>query len=198
MKPKARLLALGAAILLAAITGVAASVSVDFDHNVDFSHFKTFAFKFSDDQATLEKTAPLIHDDILATITKNLEAGGHKKVDADPDVYLTYYVAKEQNATISTGGIGYGPGPGWNSGWAHTGGSWGTANTMVSTYDEGTLIIDAFSAKTKNAIWRGAAHAVLPEKMDKAHDKVIHWIDKMFEKWAKQHENLLEAQGKKD
>ena len=198
MKPRARLLALGAAILLAAITGVAASVNVDFDHNVDFSHFKTFAFKFADGQKTLEKKSPLLHQDILAAITRNLEAGGLEKVDEDPDLYLTYHVTEEQDTTYDTVGIGYGPGAGWGPGWGWGAGAWGSSSSTVMTYEEGTLIIDAFSAKTKKGIWRGAGHGILAEKIDKADKQVVQWIDKMFEKWAKQHEKLLKQEGKKD
>jgi hypothetical protein len=196
MKHTVRFLALSAAILLATITGAAASVSIDYDHNVDFSHFKTYAFKFSDDQVTLEKTAPLIHESILKTITKNVEARGLEKAETDPDIYVTYHVTTQQDAIISSGG--YGLGAGWGPGWGYSTAAWDAATTMVSTYEEGSLIIDAFSAKTKKAIWRGAAHGVIPEKVDKADQEVAKWINKMFEKWAKTHEAQLEAQGKQD
>jgi hypothetical protein len=192
---------MGAAILLATVTGVAASVSVDYDHNVDFTRFKTFAFRFSDEQRTLEKNAPLLHQDILAAITRNLEAGGLQKVDADPDLYLTYRVTAEKGATLDLNSPGLGTGPGWGPGWDWTTEGWGISNDTIMTFGKQSLIIDAVSARTKKAVWRGAGQAILPKKpkdAGKAGEIVIDWVDKMFEKFAKQHEQELKARGKKD
>jgi hypothetical protein len=62
----------------------------------------------------------------------------------------------------------------------------GTSTTTVSTYTEGTLIVDAFEpGGEKNLVWRGTGTVTLkdtPEKKTKQIDKVM---TKMGKKWRK-------------
>ena len=188
MKLRSKSLVLGAAVLLAAVTGAAAMVSVDYDHEVDFEKYKTFAIVFAKGQANLEKTSPLVHQTIMESIRKHLVLNGHTEVKSDPDVTLTYHVSAQDEEVFDTTGFGYGYGVGWGPGWGASGGAWGTSTTTVSHFTEGTLIIDAYDTKTKKAIWRGVMNEVVPRKPEKARKEVSRALDKMFEKWAKQHE----------
>jgi len=63
------------------------------------------------------------------------------------------------------------------------GGGFGSATTTVNTYEEGTLIVDLFDAKTQEAVWRGTATQDLssnPEKQSKNIDKAVQ---KLFSKF---------------
>jgi len=199
MKLRSKSLVLGAAILLAAVTGVPASVSVDYDHETDFEKYKTFAIVFAKGQASFETTAPLVHQAILENIKKHLVLNGHTEVKSDPDLTLTYHLITQDEEAFDTSASGYGYGVGWGPGWEMAGGAWGTSTTMVSHFTEGTVIIDAYDTKTKKAIWRGVLNEVVPRKPEEARKKVDRALDKMFEKWAKQHEkDQEEAEKAKD
>ena len=56
----------------------------------------------------------------------------------------------------------------------------GSATTTVRTYQVGTLVVDMFDTKTKQAIWRGSAQGTVPSSPDKANQMVQAGIDKMF------------------
>jgi hypothetical protein len=187
------------AVLPAAVTGVFASVSVDYDHNADFRKYKTCAIAFAEGQPNLAKTSPLVHQTILENIKKHLVLRGLTKVDSDPDVTFTYHHSTQDETVLDTTGNGYGFGPGWGPGWGYAGGGWGAGTTQMMTFAEGSIIIDAYDTRSKLAIWRGVMTESIPKKAEKARKKIDKNINKMFEKWAAQHEKELEkAENPKD
>jgi hypothetical protein len=192
MKPRFKSMALGMAVLLATVTGAVATVSIDYDHDVDFEKYKTFAIVFGEEQANLEKTSPLVHQTILGDIKKQLVLHGLQEVKTDPDVTLTYHVSTQDEMVLDTTGHGYGFGPGFGPGWGWSGSGWGYGTTQMMSFTEGTIIIDAYDTGTKLAIWRGVMTEGIPDNVKKARKQVSRDINKMFEKWAKQHEKDLE------
>ena len=73
------------------------------------------------------------------------------------------------------GGWGYG-------GWGYGGAGMGSSTTMVSTFVEGTLIVDLFDAGTKKLVWRGIATDTISDNPAKNAEKIQNAAKKMFEK----------------
>jgi len=56
----------------------------------------------------------------------------------------------------------------------------GSATTTVRTYDVGTLVVDMFDARSKQAVWRGTASATVPISPERANAAVEAGLDKLF------------------
>jgi hypothetical protein len=165
-----------------AIPAMAAAqkVSYDYEKNANFAGFKTYAHK--------EGTAvgqQLIDDRITAAITAELALKGFSKAETNPDVFVVYHVAFDQEKDISTFssgyGGGYGPyGWGWGGGWAG-----GTTTTQVRDILIGTLVIDIADAKKGELAWRGMGVKEVntqakPEKRDKSINSAVAKIFKNY------------------
>ena len=60
------------------------------------------------------------------------------------------------------------------------------ATTQVEHYTVGTLVIDLFDAKTKQAIFRGVATDPLSDKPENNEDKLNKSVERMFNKFPPQ------------
>jgi hypothetical protein len=163
-----RFATLAIALLLAPALLLAQKTSYDYDKTADFSAFKTYAHKDG-----TKVGQQLIDERIVAAIDAELAAKGLTKSETNPDVFVVYHVAFDQEkdiSTFSTGyGGGYGPyGWGWGGGWGG-----GTTSTQVRNILVGTLVIDLADAKQGKVAWRGMGvkevkTQVSPEKRDKS------------------------------
>ncbi len=109
--------------------------------------------------------------------------GGMVEDDDNPDIYVTYHGEEWEEMEVSTTYYGYGYGTGWRAS-----PYWGvisSSTTNVYTYPKGTLIIDAYDARTKQVIWRGSATGTIPEKPEKAASKIDRAVAKIAKKWEK-------------
>jgi Domain of unknown function (DUF4136) len=93
---------------------------------------------------------PLMKQRIVDDISRQLQAKGLQRVDEGADLAVAAHMATQTQKTLNTFYDGFGGGWRW-------GGGFGSATTTVNTYQEGTLVVDLFEAKTKQAIWRGTA-----------------------------------------
>lgn len=57
----------------------------------------------------------------------------------------------------------------------------GSATTRVRTYTVGTLVVDLFDTRTKQAIWRGTASDTVPDDPAKGDALLRAGIAEMFE-----------------
>jgi len=160
--------------LSAATLAYAKDVASDWDHNVNFSAYKTYSWMKVNtpndiwDKRTTEKV-----DAVLA-------AKGWHKVEQGGDVGITAMGTTAQKQTYYTYYNGFGPRWGWRSrGW----GGFGTATTTESTYTEGSLVIEMFDGKTNDLIWRGTATDTLSGKPEKNEKKLNKVVEKMFEEF---------------
>jgi len=55
-----------------------------------------------------------------------------------------------------------------------------SSTTTVHTYDVGTLIVDMFDARTKQAVWRGSASGTVPSSTAQVNAAVEAGLDKLF------------------
>ncbi len=179
---------------LAAMPAYAQSVTIDYAHDYDFSSVKTFQYMDTDES---DPSNSLMADRVVDKIKKELTEGGLKEVSSNPDLYVTSHFTSKENVVYNTTSFGYGGyGPGWG-GWGYGGygygaGGMGTATTTASTYEEGTLIIDAYEPTEKKMVWRGAGTVTVKKKPEKQLQQVDNILAKLGKKWDK----ILAGKGK--
>jgi hypothetical protein len=147
----------------------AMDVSTDYDHSVDFSNYKTFAWVRPPSGAD-----PFMRQRVEDAINRMLQQKGLQLVSNadDADVGVVANGATMEKHTLQTFYDGYPGGWGW--------GGWGTTRTFVDTYEEGTLVVDLFDMDSKKVIWRSIATDTLSSKPEKNTKKIDKAIDKMF------------------
>ena len=156
---------------LIATSALAQKITTESAPKASFASYKTFMWikepKVSD---------PLLKQRIIDDVTAQLRAKGWQPVSQGADIAVAAHMATQTEKTLNTFYDGFGGGWRW-------GGGFGSATTTVNTYQEGTLIVDLFDAKTKKAVWRGTAMQDVsrnPEKQSKNIDKAA---EKLFSKF---------------
>ncbi len=138
-------------LLLIASSCSTVRVVTDYDKNVNFASYKSFAFfKPGIDQA---KISDLDKRRILRAIDAELGMKGMQKSEM-ADILVSIFTKENERVDVYNNNFGYGWG--WNP-W-YWGGNWG--NT-VSTSTEGVLYIDFIDAKTNQLVWQGIGRADL-------------------------------------
>jgi hypothetical protein len=165
-------------------------VYIDYDRAASLSRFKTFAIAEPQADESLAQRSPTAHRHLLGAIRKRLLAAGRLTENtASPDVYVTYRVSSKEDTSLST--TAYSTGPGWRGGYYWAGDGWGMSKETVDTYTAGTLVIDAWDAKEKRAVWRGVATDTVPADLQKVDKKVDTALDRLMKKWE-----AMRAEGK--
>lgn len=159
------------AVLLSifAITAASAGVTVDYDKNIDFSKYKTYAWK-----PGTPALNPLNEDRVHKAISDMMAKKGLQMVDGEADCYVYSHVKSTATQQVSVDSFGYGGYYGWG-GW---GGAYGTTTVNVQNLIEGTLMVDIVDGGTKQLAWRGLATKTLypdtkPEKVEKVINKAV-------------------------
>ncbi len=162
---RARLAAFLTAVLaLAGCSGI--TTSVDYDRAVDFSRFKTYAWK---DVHPVENA--IVESRIKSAVDRALAAKGFRKVEADPDLWVVQHISltKEKQLTTYDSGWGYGYRGGWGG---------GMTTATVSEIPIGELVLDVVDAKQNQMIWRGTATKTIdqnatPQEREKTTDEAV-------------------------
>jgi hypothetical protein len=160
---------LGFALMMVIANAVfAQKVSTDYNKNTDFSQYKTFMWikepKTSD---------PLMRQRVIDEVNSTLQAKGLKLVTSNADLGVAAHTATKEEHSLNTFYNGFGGGWRW-------GGGFGTATTTENTYEVGTLVIDLFDAKTKDAVWRGTSTKTLSSNAEKNAENLNKAVVKMF------------------
>ena len=174
-------------VVLTVIPALAQKVFVDYDRSLILQSYRTFAWAQTE-QPSLRGESPLMHSRIKNAIEYHLTASGLIEDTANPDLYVTYYTNSKEEVQLHTSGMGYAFGGGW--GWdPYWGPGFGSSTTRSYSYRRGSLVIDIWDARQKQAIWRGTAEAVIKEnpqkaarQIDKAVAKIVKTWDKMYAK----------------
>ncbi|MBU8977911.1 MULTISPECIES: DUF4136 domain-containing protein [unclassified Lysobacter] len=165
------------AVLLVALAGCASTPTVhtDYDPGTPFSSYRTYTWLKKP-----EGRSPLVEQRVVAAIDAKLAAHGWQQTSGtDADVGIAAHVATQQQQTLDT----FYSGPAWGGyGWGRWGGGvgMGSATTTVRNYEVGTLVVDMFDMKTKQAIWRGTASGTVPDSPEQVNAKAQAGVDKMF------------------
>jgi len=164
MRPAKILVTLGLLLLTATVVR-ADKITFDYDHNVNFSRYRTFMW-----MQEPETPDPFMKERLVRAVNAQLAARGLRLVTSKPDIVIGASLSTEEKQVWDT----YYTGGGW--GW--DGGGWST--TEMRTYVVGTLVVDLIDSRTRKVVWQGTAVDKLsrkPEKRTKDSDK---WIQKMF------------------
>ena len=169
----------------------AQKVVLDYAHHFDFQGVTTYQYV---DTPETNVQSGLMDDRIVSEIGKQLAELGLKEVQDGADLIVTYHFATQDNQRFTTTTVGMGRG-GWGRGW----GRWGaggmgvtTSSTQVTTFTEGTLVIDAYDPQTDTLVWRGSGTDTIkgkPEAQAKQVEAVLH---KLAKRWRK----ILAGKGK--
>ncbi|HEX8507315.1 MAG TPA: DUF4136 domain-containing protein [Hymenobacter sp.] len=159
------------ALVLLWLSACAPAVTVEQRPGTDFSKFRTFAWadtevKTQGDQNPL-LNSPIAQDNIRQAIESELGKRGIRRVNRNPDFYLTTHIYVEQaertvtNPPPPAAGFAYPYAVRYrglllpvNYGYWYSPAYYQT--TRTEQYREGTLVLDFIDAKTHNLVWRGS------------------------------------------
>ena len=170
------------AIALAAGPSEAQKVYVDYDQYADMDSYQSFAW-VDTDTTSLKMDFPEVDSLIKNNIEYYLVKGGmHEDLD-DPDVYVTYHATTETQTQLMTSAFGYAYGAGWT--WGPYWGPRVVSGTMANDFEKGTMIIDIWDAKKKEALFRGTVVKIHADNPMKAIKQIDNGIDKIVKTYRK-------------
>lgn len=177
-----RTTALAAVLLALAASSVQAKERIEYDADAAFGSFATYTLMFETEkgQQTLVQRSPLMHQQIVESLTRHLAEAGLTQVEHDADLIVTYHVASGIDDSFVRLG---------RSGPSFGGGDWSYADTQVSAKYLGLLIIDIYDARADKIIWRGQGTSVPAGNPGKGAEKIEKSIDRLVDKWDKLRRN---------
>lgn len=150
----------------------------DYDKQVDFTPYKSYAFhKTGIDKAEI---SDLDKKRILRAIDETMSAKGFTKSDS-PDLLISFFTKEREEVNVNQFNAGWGYGWGW--GWNPF--LWG-GNTTVTRHTEGTLYIDIIDARKKELIWQGQGEGVLTKDRDEKEALIKEFVAKILEQYPPQ------------
>jgi hypothetical protein len=144
-------------------------VQTDFDHQANFSQYKTYSWQ------EIKPANSLWDARIKNAVDAQLAAKGWTQVDSGGEVAIVAIKATHRERTLQTFYDGFGGG--WR--WRGFGGM-GESITTEQDYKEGTLVVDLYDAKTQQLIWRGSAEDTVSDKAEKNEKNLDKGVAKMF------------------
>jgi len=174
MKPIGRTAVCTVLFLVALGAAFAQQIKTDFDHQANFSQYKTYSWQ------EIKPANSLWDARIKTAVEAQLAAKGWTQVDSGGDVAIVAIKTTQTQKSLQTFYDGFGGGWGWRR---FGGGGFGESTTTEQNYKEGTLVVDMYDAKTKQLIWRGSAEDTLSSKADKNEKNLDKGVAKMFKKF---------------
>lgn len=165
-------------IVLSACSSI--KVTTDYDNQVDFSKFKTFAFYKPEidksDISDLDKRR------ILRALESELINQGFTKSD-NPDMLVSFFTKSRERVDVNQNNVGFGFGWGWNP-WMMNG---GMNNVNVSQFTEGTLFVDFIDKEKKELIWQGIGTGALRiENREKKEARINEFVKEIISRFPPQ------------
>jgi Domain of unknown function (DUF4136) len=183
-----RIIAIAGLVLVWCVAASAQDIKYNYLQGTDFSKYKTYKWV---QIPNVQYPNSILDDQIKRAIDAQLALKGLTKTEDNPDLYVAYQAAVNQEKqwnSYSTGGDMWGWG-GWG-GWGGRGGMGGmggmsTTTTTSSTINIGTLNLDIYDIGTKKQVWRGEATKTLgsgkdPKKVEKNLNKAMAKLMKKY------------------
>ena len=173
--------------VLLCTTAANAKMAVDFNPNLDFSKYKTFAYLGGvESLVRLQLNPELLNNRMHRAVVRELTAKGLREVlpEENPDLVVRYWVEAEANAQV-TGTAHWGV---WGS---YYYGYWTVMYTTMSTpvTHKGLLGIELIDARARDLAWRLFVSEKIihndPDKIWKTADKNILKAFKSYPPTAK-------------
>ena len=154
----------------------AVHINSDYDKTVDFSKYKTYAFY----RTGIDKVeiSDLDKKRILRSIDDEMTRKGFLKSET-PDLLVNILTKEREQVNVNqfNAGFGYGWGFGWNPMF------WGGGMNNVSTFAEGTLIIDLIDASKKELIWQGEGVGHLTQNTDRKDENINGFVTRILSQY---------------
>jgi len=176
-------------MFIAAVAALLAScaskpkIETDYDHTVDFSQYKTYAF-FNPMGIENPNYSSIYGSIFREAISKEMESRGYTQSD-NPDLMINVSGRLQDKTKVTTtsdpymGGGYYGYRRGSYGAWGGYG--YGT-QTHVSNYTEGTVNVDMVDRVQKRMVWEGIAVGRINEKKtsEETRANIQNGIQEMF------------------
>jgi Domain of unknown function (DUF4136) len=166
-------------LLFCVVSASAQEIRFNYLRGTDFSKYKTYKWV---QIPNAQYPNQIIDGQIKQAIDAQMALKGLSKSDDNPDLYIAYQAAINQEKqwnSYSTGGDMWGWG-GWG-GW----GGMNTTTTTSTTINIGTLNLDFYDVATKKQVWRGEASKTLGSGKDpnKVQRNINKAMAKLFKKY---------------
>ncbi|HLV40551.1 MAG TPA: DUF4136 domain-containing protein [Xanthomarina sp.] len=173
---KSQLILLTSFLLVTIMSCSTVRVASDYDKEVDFSKYKTFAFyKPGIDKAEIND---LDKRRMLRAIESELLAKGFTKSET-PDLLVSIFTKSREKVNVYQSGYypyGYGYGWGWSPYY------YGNYNT-VNTSTEGVLYVDLIDATKKELVWQGVGTGYLSSSSSKKEERIQEFVSSIMAKY---------------
>jgi Domain of unknown function (DUF4136) len=159
------------AISLLSSLALAQQVSVNYDHNANFSQYHTYAWGSNNtNQIKNSILAQVAQQDIEAAMQQK----GLQKVQEsqNPDIILAASGGEREQTSYNAWGM------------RGIGGGMGGISPQENV--EATMVVSLYDAKQQSLIWRGIAQNTLNNNGNKNQEMVEKAVQKMFKQWPKQ------------
>jgi hypothetical protein len=167
-----------AALVLSSCVSI--RVASDFDKEIDFSNYTTYAFyKKGVDQVEIND---LDKKRILRSIANAMESKGFSASE-NPDLLINFKTTSEENVAVNQDPYGY-FGFGWGPYWSPFYGGFYT-HTFHSSV-EGILYIDLIDATTKSLVWQGKGVGNITVSSKDRDARVDEFVTKIMENYPPQ------------
>jgi hypothetical protein len=153
------------------IAAAAQTVYVDYNHDVDFMKFKTYAWGQGANPNAIQDS--ILLQNAQQEINSQLTLKGLQVVQESqhPDLIVVTSSGLKQQTSYNAWGTG---------GWAW---GMGMASVTPETTDVGTLVVDIYDANGKKMIWRGISQGTLSRKGSKNEKEMNKAVEKMFKQY---------------
>jgi hypothetical protein len=147
-------------------------VQTDRDPTIDLSHYRSYAWKQEPPISN-----PLLKQRVVAGVDAELAAKGWQLVpEPQANLVLVGNVSARDDATLDY----FYEGNGW-VGWEwRPGAVYPMQRVELRTFTIGTLVIDAFDATSKRAVWRGVAQGTVPDSEEHRSRDAMEAVHGMF------------------
>ena len=171
--------------IAALISGCASKpkIETDYDHSVDFSQFKTYAF-FNPMGIENPNYSSIYGSIFRDAISKEMESRGYTKSD-NPDLLINVSGRLQDKTKVTTTSDPYMSGSyyGYRRGRYGAWGGYGYGSqTHVSNYTEGTVNVDMVDRVQKRMVWEGVAVGRVNEERtsEETRTNIYAGIQEMF------------------
>ncbi len=153
-------------------------VNADYDKQVNFEPYKTYAYlKSNIDKAEI---SDLDKKRILRSIDEVMTSKGFTKSE-NPQMLIGIFTQERERVDVYNNNWGMGFGWGWGWGWNPWWGGMGM--NSVYTTPEGTLFIDILDAKSKEMIWQGEGSGYLTKDTEKKEARIKEFVSKILDQY---------------
>jgi len=158
-----------AAALFTVGCGYGIKTSTDYDRHASFSSYRTF-YIVNGNSFGNPVTDQLVSVDVASALTLK---GWREVADSEAQAAVVIHAATKDKHSFETFYHGWSE---WHWHW----GGFADTTRFVEDYKIGTLVVDVFDARTRQAIWHGFATGAVSDDPTSVADATEQAVDRMF------------------